>query len=106
MEYSNTVWGNLTNELDNQLEKIHRNAARVITGLTVSCSKDKLFQETGWKTLAERRKIRRLITMYKIVNGLAPKYLTDLLPDTVENNTQINLRNAPNIKIQLQNRTV
>ena len=44
--------------------------------------------------MADSRQIRKLILMYKIVNGDAPSYLIDLLPNRVNNTTAYNLRNS------------
>jgi hypothetical protein len=35
-------------------------AARIVTGLTKIASKDSLYFETGWETLANRRETRKL----------------------------------------------
>ena len=51
MEYSSSVWDCLPEEQAQMLEKIQINAARTVTGATVSCSKEKLYLETGWATL-------------------------------------------------------
>ena len=40
-----------------------------------------LYYETGWEALADRRKRRKLTLMYKSINGDAPSYLIDLLPN-------------------------
>ena len=49
-----------------------------------------LYYETGWENLADRRQIRKLTLMYKIVNGDAPSYLIDLLPNKVNDITAYN----------------
>ena len=67
----------------NRLELVQLNAARIVTGLPIFASKRALYYETGWETLAERRKIRKLCLMYKIVNNDTPTYLYDLLPNRI-----------------------
>jgi hypothetical protein len=57
------------------LEKIQLEAARIVTGLTKFASKDSLYFETGWETLANRRETRKLTTFYQIHNKLCPPYL-------------------------------
>ena len=37
--------------------------------------------ELGWQTLSKRRKTAKLITMYRMVNQIAPGYLVELLND-------------------------
>ena len=63
-----------------KLEKIQYNACLAITGCFRGTSRDKLYRELGLESLADRRFSRRLIYFYKIVNGLAPSYLSDILP--------------------------
>ena len=84
-EYCSEVWDGCTcNMTDaNRLEKVKLNVARIVTGLPIFASKRALYYETGWETLEERRKIRKLCLMYKIVNNDTPTYLNDLLPNRV-----------------------
>ena len=67
------------------------NAARIVTSSLRS-----LYLETGWETLAERRKTKRLILMYKIIKNETPSYLYDLLPSLVNDVSNYNLRNNTN----------
>ena len=39
----------------------------------------KLYEETGWPTLAKRREISKLTLMYKLVNNMAPELLCSLI---------------------------
>ena len=72
------------------------NAARIITGLPVFSSLRSLYLETGWETLAERRKTKKLILMYKIITNETPSYLNDLLPSLVNDVSNYDLRNDTN----------
>ena len=56
IEYSNVVWDNCTPYEANELEKIQREAARIVTGASKLVSIESLYTETGWETLASRRK--------------------------------------------------
>jgi hypothetical protein len=56
-------------------------AARIVTGGTKLTSIQKLYEETGWEKLLERREKHKLTLLYKIVNNQAPGYL---LPDRVD----------------------
>ena len=49
--------------------------------------------------MADRRQIRKLTLMYEIVNGDAPSYLIDLLPNIVNNITAYSLRNSNDFEI-------
>ena len=55
-----------------QLERFQYEAARIVTGLTRSVSIDNLMSEIGWLPLSDRRQFQKLVTMYKIVNGILP----------------------------------
>ncbi|MCW4249933.1 MAG: reverse transcriptase family protein [Candidatus Thiodiazotropha endolucinida] len=48
LEYSDAVWDNCTNECKMQLETIHNEAARIVTGATKLCSIQKLLSDLGW----------------------------------------------------------
>ena len=63
-----------------KLEKVQYNACLAITGCFRGTSREKLYHELGLESLADRRYIRRLVFFYKIVNGLVPSYLSDILP--------------------------
>ena len=78
---------------DNQIEAI-----RVVTGATTLCSIAKLYDHTGWDTLESRREKQKLIIIvYKMIKGLAPTYLNQLVPNLVHNRSQYSLRNSNNI---------
>ena len=68
LEYGSEVWDGCTMTDANRLEQIQLNAARIVTGLPVFASLRSLYYETGWETLANRRKRRKLALMYKIVH--------------------------------------
>ena len=77
----------------NHLEQVQLNAAHIVTWFPVLASQRSLYHETGWETLAERRRRRKLTLMYKIVNNDAPSYLRDLLPNRVDETSTYDLRN-------------
>jgi hypothetical protein len=97
LEYASSVWTNCTLYESNQLETVQIEAARICTGLPKYCSLERLYSEIGWIPLETRRKIKKLILMYKIVNNIAPEYLTDLLPQTVGQRQNYQLRNNLNL---------
>ena len=99
LEYASEVWDGCTQTDAYRLEQVQLIAARIVTGLPVFASLNSIYAETGWKTLAERRKTKMLTLMYKIVNNDAPSYLTDLLPSRVDVMSNYNLRNSQNFEI-------
>ena len=71
LEYAATVWDPHTAHNINRLEMVKRRAARYTANVwDRHASVTALLQNLGWITLQERRKITRLVMMYKITNGL------------------------------------
>ena len=97
--YASEVWDGCNQIDSNRLEQVQLNAARIVTGLPIFASLNSLYFETGWETLSERRKNKKLSLMYKIVNNDAPPYLQELLPNTVNESTNYNLRNSQNFDV-------
>ena len=99
LEYSCEVWDSCTVADAGRLEQLQLEAARIVTGLTAYAILSSLYAETGWEKLNTRRKIRKLSLFYNIVKGDTPDYLCDLLPQTVNQANNYNLRNANNFKV-------
>ena len=78
LEYAGTVWDNCNQFEKANLEKIQIEAARIVTGLTRYVSLNRLYRETGWLPLSDRRLYQKLILMYKIKNRMVPSDLTSL----------------------------
>ena len=97
-EYRDSVWDNCSTECKNQLESTHNEAGRIVSGPTKLCSIKKLLAELGWETLQERRTKHKLVIFYKIVNGLTPDNLCDLVPPLVGDSNPYSLRNANDIQ--------
>ena len=75
-----------------QLESVHNDAARIITGATKLCTIEKLLSDLGWESLQERRNKHKLVIFYKILNGLTPDYLLDIVPARIQESIPYNLR--------------
>ena len=69
LEYGSIVWDGCTQNEKETLEKLQLEAARVVTGLTRSAATHCLLKEIGWISLENRRKIQKLVTMYKAKTG-------------------------------------
>ena len=68
LEYASEVWDGCNLSDTNKLEQVQLNAARIVTGLPVFSSLRSLYLETGWETLAERRKTKKFITRTSLYN--------------------------------------
>ena len=95
-DYGEIIYDNPENEtLINKLEKVQYQACLVITGAFQGTSFQRLYRELGLECLQTRRWYRKMIFFYKILNGLAPKYLFDILP--VSKNRHYSTRNKSNL---------
>ena len=65
-----------------KIESVQYNASLAITGAIRGTSREKLYQELGLESLADRRWSRRLCFYYKIKNNKTPLYLKTLLPES------------------------
>ena len=92
VEYSDSVWDNCSTESKNQLESIHIEAARVITGAS------KTFADLGWVSLQKRSNKHKLVIFYKSLHGIVPTYLSNIVPPLIQDTATYYLRNAGNIQ--------
>ena len=62
-------------------------------------SRQALSIELGWDDLKTRSLIHKLILYFKIVRGMNPSYLRDLIPLTVQQISGLVLRSARNVSL-------
>ena len=98
LKYAGEVWDNCTLADSEWLEKIQLEAARIVTGLTSYASLLSIYKEMGWEKLSVRRE-KENFHYSMTVNGQSPDYLQDLLPITVGQTNNYNLRNSKNFTI-------
>ena len=81
LDYGDMIYNkpNLSS-LANKIESVQYNAALAITGPIRGTSKETLYQELGFESLKDRRWLRQLCYLYKIVSIKQPAYLYDLIP--------------------------
>lgn len=99
LEYGNVLWANCSLENKRLLENVQVEAARIVTGATKLCSIQKLHNDTGWEPLQNRQNKHKAIQLYKIINGLTPRYLHDLIPQRVNEVSRYPLRNLNDFTI-------
>jgi hypothetical protein len=97
LEYASEVWDNCGQIHSDRLEKVQLEAARIVTGLPSFASINSIYIETGWEQLKTRREVIKLVLFHKIINGQVPDYLTELVPPTVADTNNYNLRNRLNL---------
>ena len=101
LDYGDVVFDQPNNQsLSDTIESVQYNAALAITGAIRGSSKIKLYQELGLEFLKERRWMRRLCYLYKIISLQKPTYLYSCLP------TQTISRRYPNSFALFRCRTV
>ena len=98
-DYCSSLWGNIGIVLRDKLQKLQNRAARIITRDSYEVRSKDILPKLKWADLQKRRNIQKLILMYKILNGQAPTYLSDLFT-TANRPTGYNLRRSEfNVKI-------
>ena len=91
LDYGDIIYDNLVNEsLINKLEKVQYKACLAITGAIQGTSSESFYKELGLKSLQNRRWYKKMTFFYKILNGLTPKYLFEIIP--VSNDSCYNTR--------------
>ncbi|MCG8047724.1 MAG: reverse transcriptase domain-containing protein [Candidatus Thiodiazotropha endolucinida] len=98
LEYADVIWNNCTQYEKTELEKIQLEAARIATGTTKLISLNNLYKEICWETLEKRRHDHQLTLFYKMINNLAPAYLSSLIPQQVNAISRYNLRNSNDLQ--------
>ena len=97
LEYSDMLWDGCFQKDADKLEVLQHRAGRIVSGAIRGTPTVNVYRELGWEPLHRRRERHKLMLYYKIVHGMTPSFLTDLLPPSVGTRTQYNLRNAPNL---------
>ena len=72
-----------------EIEKVQYKAALLVSGAWKGSNRTKLYEELGQESLSDRRRIRRILQLHRIVNSQTPRYLTDKLAIAGPINMQI-----------------
>ena len=100
IDYGCQVYGGLKAFEVNKLEQLQYRAGLIITGALKTSSYLKVLNELGWPTLSERRAYFNACLMFKIVNGLSPIYLQNLILNIRPPlDVRMNLRNADHLAV-------
>ena len=68
------------NSLMEKIERVQYQAALAVTGAWQGSNYSNLNEELGRETLSDRRMVRRILQIHKIMNSKTPSYLKDKLP--------------------------
>ena len=83
-DYCDVVWDNLTLTMADKLQKLQNRAARVITRKSYEVRSHDIRLRLNWNTLADRRYEHKATTMFKVLNGYAPPYMSELFKPITE----------------------
>ena len=100
MEYANVIWGGSYDVDILKLENIHLDAMRLIVGATSRSNIVNVMNEIGGYYIRNRIDQASLLMMFKILNGLAPEYLCDIMAELNGPRNYI-LRNHYNLRVPL-----
>ena len=74
-DYCSIVWNGIGDNLADKLKKLQNRAARVISGADYLTPANEILNKRGWSNLKERRNKQKALMMFKIFNGMTPRYL-------------------------------
>ena len=92
-------WDDLPLNLVGSLENIQLTALRIISGLPRGTPHRVIYAETGFESLAVRRKHHRLFLLFQMLNGTAPPNLNSIAPTRTADlpEPRYNLRVRPDL---------
>ena len=91
-DYADIIWDGCTDDQSKILEDLHLEAIRIIIGGVRGTSRYKLYEESGFCSLKERRKRHKLTMFHKMVNSNCPPYVSDMLPPLISSYNRYNYR--------------
>ena len=97
-DYCSHIYDNCTKQQATILENLHLDALRTICGAVRGTSHRKLYEETCFVPLTERRKISKLVIFFKMYHNRLPDYLNKLVPPLISEFSDYPLRNLQDLK--------
>ena len=96
IDYGSVVWcaASSTN-IERQLTKLQKRAARIILHADYDISSGQMFKELRWLCVPDRLKYNKAVLTYRAVNNLSPEYISKLL-NPVSEVHNLNLRSSVN----------
>ena len=95
--YCSTVWTGTSKQNLQKLQLVQHFAARLLTDTKKFDHISPVLRELGWPSIKDQLLVRYTTQVYKIVNGLAPLYLSSKLSkrsDTHHYNTRERMQNS------------
>ena len=79
IDYCCTAWGNCSKTNLNSIQKLQNKYARLVLNANFYTSQCSLMTTLSWQPVEHRIKYQYCLTVYKILNNLAPSYLEKLI---------------------------
>ena len=93
-DYCSPLWDNCGLGLQDKLQKFQNRAARVITGADYDVRSSEVLNSLGWKKLANRRALNKLVFIYKVLENHTAPNLKDLFSRRNVSQNSYELRNS------------
>ena len=97
MEYTSELWDNCGHDNSDGLAILQLEAACIVTGLIGYTSLDSIYRETGCNKLSTRREVKKICMFYILNVASFLEFLCDLIPLSVGETNNYNIRNRHNI---------
>jgi hypothetical protein len=103
-DYCCEVWDVFGESQSKRLQKLQNRAARIILNMSNDVNHSIVLRALGWEPLKTERKKAKAKMMYKVLNKMGPKSLTNLFSHKCEK-TNYNLRDISSVLVY-QNRVL
>ena len=87
-DYCSPVWSNFTANHHNELQILQNKLARVLLHADIRTPVDKMMEDLNWTKLQSRWDNQLIITVFKCLKGIAPKYISSNLTFTHATHTK------------------
>lgn len=94
------IWSRTSALNTNQLLKLQKRAARIILRADIMTPSKHMFKDLQWLSFPQRVLCNTCLLIYKLLNGLAPEYLSQLFNKTSEMHSR-NLRSVDNDELRV-----
>jgi hypothetical protein len=96
-EYTSEVLDNCGHDISDGLPILQLEAAGIVTGIKCYTTLVSIYRETGCKKLITRREVKKICMFYKLNVVSFLEFLCDLIPLSVGETNNYNIRNRHNI---------
>ena len=79
--YADVVWDGCLRGQQQELQRVHNFAARVIVGANRNASATEALKALGMVPLTEKHRIHQAVLAHKLINGRGPKELCRIFND-------------------------